>query len=234
MEQLKFALGPYELFAAIIGGFPFLLAGVLIYHPIASLQSLVPVIQNNATVAIAITVVFLSYILGGSVQGMSWRYFLALCKLFKRDHRYFGDVLNPKDPAAVQRASHFDRMTFEERLGHLLQKKLGVAASGDRLDTLLMPYLRQHNLQSVMVAESHLATHIMYRSLSLGMLLIGFILVINLFRVQTLSFEQWILPLIAIAFAYITFHRAVTFKRWHNREILLGFYFTALPKELSP
>ena len=55
MEQLKNSLGPYELFAAIIGGSPFILAGILIYHPVESLAELVPVIQGSGTVAISLT-----------------------------------------------------------------------------------------------------------------------------------------------------------------------------------
>ncbi|MEA5462741.1 hypothetical protein [Leptothoe sp. PORK10 BA2] len=67
MEQLKYSLGPFELFAAIIGGSPFVLAAILLYTPVASLADLVPVIQGNGSsggaVAIALTLVLLSYII---------------------------------------------------------------------------------------------------------------------------------------------------------------------------
>lgn len=232
MEQLKFSLGPYELFAAILGGFPFVLAGFLIYHPIDSLQELIPIIQNNATVAISITVVFISYILGGAIQGITWRYFLFLCNILNRDYRYFGNALVEHNKALAQTltpdATDFKSLEFEARLILLLRQKIGITHQIDHLDGRLAPYLRERQHPSVIVAESHLANHIMYRSLSLGMLLVGAILFINIFRARAFSLELGFLPLAAIGFAIVTFHRSVTFKRWHNREIFLGFYFAAL------
>ena len=39
MDKLKFALGPYEVLASIIGGSPLVLAIFLLYNPSGSLQN---------------------------------------------------------------------------------------------------------------------------------------------------------------------------------------------------
>ena len=44
MDLFKFALGPYEFFAAIIGGVPLVLAIVLLYNPAMSLQDMIGLI----------------------------------------------------------------------------------------------------------------------------------------------------------------------------------------------
>ena len=78
MEQFKFALGPYELFASIVGGLPLTLAICLAYNPTTSLQDIISIIQGNFSTQIAIVFIFFSYILGGLVQGITWKYFLIL------------------------------------------------------------------------------------------------------------------------------------------------------------
>ncbi|MEO1590025.1 MAG: hypothetical protein AAFU71_01910 [Cyanobacteria bacterium J06632_22] len=225
MEQLKLALGPYELFAATIGGTPLLLGCLLLYSPLASLQELVPLIQAYANAAIALVVLLLSYILGTTFSGLTWRYFLKLCALFRQDYRYFGKLLIER--RHTQTGVHPSDRPFEDRLVALLLQEIGPTRKPSLLDAQLMVYLRSHNPACLITAESYQATHIMYRNLSFGLVWMAIIWLINLFRVPALTLEQFLVPIAVLGLAYATFTRAVTFKRWHSREILLGFYFTA-------
>ncbi|MEO0755536.1 MAG: hypothetical protein AAFY78_01535 [Cyanobacteria bacterium J06648_16] len=226
MEQLKLALGPYALFAAIVGGVPLLLGCLSLYNPMASLQEFVPLIQANVSAAIALTMLLISYVLGSTFSGLTWRYFLRLCALFRQDYRYFGNLLVERRKSLNLAAIKLSELDFEDRLVALLSQKIGLPEKSSWLDARLMVYLRSHNPAGLITAESYQATHIMYRNLSFGLVWIALIWLINIFRVSALTLEQFLVLLAALGLAYATFTRAVTFKHWHNREILLGFYFT--------
>lgn len=226
MEQLKYSLGPFELFAAIVGGSPFVVAGFLLYKPVASLADLGPVIQSNGTVAIALTLLFLSYIIGGTIQGLSWRYFLRLCKLFKRSYMYYGTQITDRDQALRQmNPDQPYELEFEDRLVLQLREKIGIPKKLDWMDSRLKAYLRERNSPSVASAESLIASHIMYRNLSLGCLLLLAVSLINAIRLSSLELLL-IAPFLGYI-AYLMFLRAVSFKKWQNRTLLLGFYFSA-------
>ena len=68
MEQLKFALGEYEIFASIVGGSPLVLAIFLICNPSNNFQNLLSTVNNNLSIPVALLIVFFSYILGSLVQ----------------------------------------------------------------------------------------------------------------------------------------------------------------------
>ena len=226
MEQLKYSLGPFELFAAIVGGSPFILTGFLIYNPVSSFADLVPVIRNSGTVAIALTILFLSYIIGGTIQGLSWKYFLCLCKLFRCDYMYFGTQLTDRDQALQKMTPDQSySLEFEDRLVMQLREKIGIPKKLDWMDSRLKAYLRERNSPSVAAADTLIASHIMYRNLSLGCLLLLIVNLVNSVRLSSLELLL-IAPLIGYI-AYLMFLRAVSFKKWQNRTLLLGFYFAA-------
>lgn len=233
MEQLKYTLGPFELFAAIIGGSPFVLAGILLYNPVKTLAELVPLIQQSGTLAIALTILFLSYILGGTVQGLTWRYFLGLCSLFKKDYLFLGDQIPQRHQALQQQTigddvSHLD---FDDRLVLQLSKHIGIPKKLDWMNGRLRAYLRERNSPSVAAADTFIASHIMYRNLSLGCLMLCLVSCINAIRLASLS-PLLIVPFLGYA-AYLMFWQSVSFKKWQNRELILGFYF-ASTKEQPP
>ncbi|MFG6099308.1 hypothetical protein SPB21_28940 [Leptothoe sp. ISB3NOV94-8A] len=232
MEQLKYFLGPFELFASIIGGSPFIVAGFLLYNPVESLADLAPVIQSSGTLAISLTFLFLSYIIGGTVQTLSWRYFLLLCHVFKQEYLYMDSQLRERDKKLKQaELGNTSSLDFEDRLVLQLQQKIGLPKKMRWINARLKAYLRENNSPSVTAAEMHTASHIMYRNLSLGCLILGFVSLINTFRVSSLE-----LLIVAPFFgyvAYLMFRRSVSFKKWQNRELLLGFYF-AVTKEIVP
>lgn len=229
MNQLKFSLGPFELFASIIGGIPLLLASFLLYHPVSSLHELVPIAQRSSSLAIAPAILFVSYLLGATFQGITWNYFKALCKIFKRSYLYFGSRLQDKNKQLLsQVSSTLPTLDFEDRLVLLVREKIGMPPQDSWLDTRLTAYLREHEKQATLsVAERYIATHIMYRTWSFGFCLLSGVLVLNLCRVPIRPLELWLLPIGALIFSYLTFSQALQFKRWNNRELLLGFYFAA-------
>ncbi|MDV3347542.1 hypothetical protein D0962_05430 [Leptolyngbyaceae cyanobacterium CCMR0082] len=232
MEQLKYFLGPFELFAAIIGGSPFIVAGFLLYNPVESLADLAPVIQSSGTLAISFTFLFLSYIIGGTVQTLSWRYFLLLCHVFKQEYLYMDSQLRERDKKLKQaELGNTSSLDFEDRLVLQLQQKIGLPKKMRWINARLKAYLRENNSPSVTAAEMHTASHIMYRNLSLGCLILGFVSLINTFRVSSLELLI-VAPLFGYV-AYLMFRRSVSFKKWQNRELLLGFYF-AVTKEIVP
>ncbi|MEO0351932.1 MAG: hypothetical protein AAF282_17990 [Cyanobacteria bacterium P01_A01_bin.15] len=224
MEQLKYSLGPFELFSAIIGGTPLILAAFLFYNPVASVADLAPIIQNSGSVAIAITLLFLSYIIGGTIQGLSWLYFIRLCKLFQKDYFYYGRLLRNRQQSLAHpnlEQQHFSE--FEERMVLQLQDKVGIPQKLDWMDNRLKAFLRERNSPSVAKAETLIASHIMYRNLSLGCLVLAMVSLINSIRLRTLE-PLLIVPLLGYT-AYLMFLQSVSFKRWHNRTLILGFYF---------
>lgn len=236
MDQLKYSLGPYELFAAIIGGSPFILAGFLIYNPVESLTDLVKVIQTSGAsggaVAIALTILFLSYIIGGTLQGLTWRYFLLLCRLFKREYLYFGNQLIERERALKHRdTQHESSLEFEDRLVLELRQKIGIPKKLDWMNSRLRSYLRERNSPSVAVSDTLIASHIMYRNLSLGCLLLCVVSFVNAIRLGSLE-PLMMIPILGYG-AYLMFWQAVSFKKWQNRELILGFYFSATKETAS-
>lgn len=229
MEQLKFALGPYEIFASIVGGSPLVLGIFLICNPSNNLQDVFLIVKNNLSIPVVLLVVFFSYILGGSIQGITWRYFLFFCKIFRRDYNYFGNMIAEKNVLLTQ-TSEIQApsvLEFEDKLVLLLREKVGIPKNLDWLNARLTAYLKERSSQAVITAESYLANHIMYRNMSFGFLLLPIVLLVNLLRTRLFTFEQPMLILLFLLISYMTFFRSLSFKRWHNRELLLGFYFSA-------
>ncbi|MEM1293610.1 MAG: hypothetical protein AAGH67_19270 [Cyanobacteria bacterium P01_H01_bin.162] len=228
MDQLKFALGPYEIFAGIIGGSPLVFAVFLIFNPAGSLQELFLIFKANLTTLLILLGAFFSYILAGSIQSLSWKYFAFVCDRLGRSYFYFGDMIMQKHaqlPVDKPLGAIAD-MEFEERLVLLLRDRIGIPKQQRWLDDRLASYLKAIGSQAPASAELHLANHIMYRNLSLGFILLAVAFLINLLRMQSSLLNQLIFMALLLFMAYTAFFRALSFKKWHNRELLMGFYFS--------
>jgi multisubunit Na+/H+ antiporter MnhB subunit len=70
--------------------------------------------------------------------------------------------------------------------------------------------------------------------LSFGFLVLALALVANIFRTPSVSFELVTLPLISLILCLSAFRRAVSFRRWRFREILLSFYHLAIGELQNP
>ncbi len=209
MEQFKFALGPYEIFASIVGGSPLVLAIFLIGNPSNNLQNVFLIIKDNLSIPMVFLMAFFSYILGGSIQGITWKYFLFFCKFFNRDYNYFGNMISEKNALFTQEAFTQEdeiqapsALEFEDKLVLLLREKVGIPKNMDWLNSRLTAYLKEHSSQAVITAESYLANHIMYRNMSFGFLLLSIVLLINLLRTQLFIFEQPVLILVSLLISY--------------------------------
>ncbi|MFK8181908.1 MAG: hypothetical protein AB8B99_00945 [Phormidesmis sp.] len=235
MDQFKFSLGPFEFFASIIGGIPLCLAGYFLYSPIDSLKPEWMIFQEGNLVAIAFVALGVSYVISSTLQGFTWQYFRRLSKLFNCNYRYFlGSFIREKQRQlqAMAQPIALDALSFEARLVFLLQKHIGIPEKMHWMDARVTAYMREHNKQAVLNrAERHLAVHIMHRTWSFGFCVLGFVLLLNPFRLAHHSLELWLLPFVAWLFAYFSFAMALSFKRWHNQVLLLGFYFAAMNQD---
>jgi hypothetical protein len=229
MEQLKFSLGPYEIFASIVGGFPLVLAIFLLFNPSHDFQDVFLIVKNNLSIPVVLLIVCFSYILGGSIQGITWKHFLFFCNFFHRDYSYFGNMIAKRNalltPADESKAP--SELDFEDKLVLLLREKVGIPDKMSWINDRLTSYLKERNSPAIVTAESYLANHIMYRNLSFGFLLLPIVLLVNLIRARSFTFEHPVLILLFLLLSYMTFFRSLSFKKWHNRELLLGFYFSA-------
>lgn len=230
MELLKFALGPYELFASVLGGLPLVLATFLLYNPAISLRAWVLLLQSSFSLPLIVLVAFFSYFLGTLIQGFSWKYFLALSRLLNQDFYYLSGPLIATGHARlkdVEANADLTAFEFEDRLILLLREKVGIPKKISWIYSRIYAYLKENGSPSVLSADLYQASHIMLRSISFGMLVVGGVILLNLFRVNAFSWEQLALALAAVALAYVAFLRSSSFKRWHSRDLLLGFYFAA-------
>lgn len=228
MKNFNFTLGPYEIFASAIGGVPLILTIFLIYNPSINSQDVFLTISKNLTLPTVFLTAFLSYILGNLIQGITWKYFLLLCSVFHQDYSYFGSMILDKNNTLpkdrnLEAASDLD---FEDSLVFLLREKIGILKKIDWLNPRLAAYLKERNSPSIATVESYLANHIMHRNMSFGFLLLPIVLFINLLRTQNFTFEQPILAASFLFISYLTFFRSFSFKKWQNRELLFGFYFS--------
>lgn len=226
MEQFKFSLGPYELFASIIGGLPLSLAMYLMINPTLGIGKAIETLPKSFSVQTAILLATLSYILGGVIQGITWRYFLFLCKAFRQDYHYFKDLqARIKFIEDLGENINTKTLDFEDKLILLLRQKIGIPQKIDWIIPRLTSYLKEHNRPSAITGESMMASHIMYRNISFGLLILDLTVLFNLFSTRTFVIEGLVFILLSTALAYMAFFRSLSFKRWHEREIIFGFYF---------
>lgn len=230
MELLKFALGPYELFASILGGMPLVLAIFLLYNPAISLRAWVLLLQSSFSLPLIVLLAFFSYFLGMLMQGFTWKFFLALSKLLNRDFYYLRSQLIAANYARlkeVEASADLAAFEFEDRLILLLREKIGIPENVSWIYARIYAYLKEKGSPAVISADVYQASHIMLRNISFGLLVVGGVILLNLLRIKVFSWEQLVLAGAAIALAYVAFLRSSSFKRWHSRDLLLGFYFAA-------
>lgn len=229
MEQIKFALGEYEIFACIVGGSPLVLVIFLICNPSSNIQTLFSIINSNLSIPLALLIVFLSYILGGAVQGITWKYFLFLCKFFRLDYSYLRATISERDALLPQPSDiqTLKALEFEDKIVVLLRERIGIPKDVDWLNHRLTAYLKERSSLAVITAESFMANHIMYRNMSFGCLLLSLVILFNMLRTWLFTFDQLVLILSFLLISYLTFFRSLSFRRLNIRELLLGFYFSA-------
>jgi hypothetical protein len=229
MDQLKFSLGPFELFSSILAGAPLLLAGFLLYRPVAGMRELLAILKDSSSFSIAVAVVLSCYLIGALTQGVSWRYFRFVAKAFRIDYGDSGRRALKKmgELQPEQSAAAIESQEFEDRLAALLHKKFGAIKQLNVLDSRLISYVRLHSLPTAAVAESYLAQHIMFRALSFGFLLLAPVLTATAFRTPNFTKEEILLPCVSLLLSVAAFQRAISFRRWRYRELLHTFYHLA-------
>jgi hypothetical protein len=234
MDQLKFSLGPFELFSSILAGAPLLVAGFLIYRPVSGMRELITILKDNSSFSLAVGVVLSSYLLGSLIQGISWRYFLYACKAFKIDYGNIGRQVMWKMREIKSAVDGAEPVEFEDRLAALALRKIGMIDRLSVLDSRLIAFVRLHSLPTAAIADSYLAQHIMFRAVSFGFLILVPILAVNAYRTPNFSKEEILLPFFLLLFSIAAFQRAVSFRRWRYRELLYTFYHLASGEQQKP
>jgi hypothetical protein len=170
-----------------------------------------------------------SYILGGSMQGITWKYFLFICKLFRLEYSYFDNMISEQNAqfAQLSKIPAPSGLDFEDKLVILLRENVGIPKNMDWLNSRLTAYLKARASQAVVSADSYMANHIMYRNMSFGFLILPIVVSFNLLRTRLFMLDQLALILLFLLISHLTFFRSVSFKKWNGRELLLGFYFSA-------
>ena len=155
---------------------------------------------------------------------------MILCQIFRQDYRYFGNMIEDKNKSIkdIDETTDVKTLDFEDKLILLLREKIGIPKKISWMSARLTSYLKEHNRPSLITAESFQATHIMYRNISFGSLILSITILVNLFKVGQFSFYSLSFIILSIGLSLIAFLRSISFKKWHEREILLGFYFAAI------
>ena len=89
MNQLKYSLGPFEVFSSFISGLPLLLSFYILYNREFSLARFNSTILMNSSFADLLLLTLISYVLGALISGISYPYFKFMGKLLGRDFLYF-------------------------------------------------------------------------------------------------------------------------------------------------
>lgn len=218
MERPQIQLGPFEVFSAAVGGIPTVAAGSLIYFPSVSAHDLFAQFIGASSLTSALLTLLLCYVAGVAMSGPSWRYFVHSCSLLSADYRYLrdgalDDVGGADDPIA-------------EALVPMVTAKFGSPSTSSKLDGRVWAYMTEHGrMEVIKQAEVHQAMHIMARNLSVGFLFLAVALAINATTSSSWSFSTALAISGSLTIVFTTLMRAVSFKKWHNRGLLLGFYF---------
>ncbi|MCL1492076.1 MAG: hypothetical protein M1G31_15185 [Pseudanabaena sp. Salubria-1] len=73
----------------------------------------------------------------------------------------------------IDKITDVKTLDFEDKLILLLREKIGIPKKISWMNARLTSYLKEHNRPSLITAESFQATHIMYRNISFGSLILS-------------------------------------------------------------
>ena len=225
MNRAQIKLGPFEVFASTVGGVPLVAAGLLLFADSRTAPQVFGGIID-APLTSALLLLLLCYIAGTALSNLSWRFFRRICSLLSLDYRYLRDVVledaaNSEDQISVQ-------------IVPMISDKFGAPFNRNSLDARVRAYLVEHNRAEVLaLAEMHQALHIMARNLSLGFVVLAVALAFNATQSSSWSYLTLVSVAASLAAASMTLLRAASFKLWHSRGLLLGFYFAETEMRLA-
>lgn len=221
MQRPQIQLGPFEAFAAIVGGLPFIAAAMLVYEPQTTPDEMFTALVSDATFASLVVLLLSSYIVGSVASATTYGYFTTVSKWLKLDYRYLRDgVLEDADRTVESQDEMGPSLTV------LVARRLGSPGGPGRLDGRVAAYLLARNKHDALKrADTHLAMHIMSRNLSLGFVLLAIALTINAAISSPPFVSSLLLILVSLVVAFGMIYRSVQYKRWNSRTLLLAFYF---------
>jgi len=238
MDQFKVSIGPFELFSYFISGLPLLLALYIWYFPLFTIEQIGAEFLKYSSLSILLIIVVASYLLGALLSGFTWRYFKVLHLVFKfmikHEHEYVEKALLKGLNEIKEKLSkeQFFSLTYEDRLAYMVKQLIGSAKHRWVL-ARLMSFLRQNGVVIAAIADSYIANHIMYRSLSFGFLMLTIALIRSVVLKGIIWDHHTFYSIITLIFSIMAFLRSITFKHWWAREILTGFYSIAIKDYLD-
>lgn len=238
MNPLKFSLGPYDLFGAIISGLPILFGIDLIYYQ----WNLGEILRSVAELDLQhlLVGVILSYLLGSMMSGLTWFYFHRVCHLFKKHYDDAeGRLLSKmKDLEGEMSPEEFEKASFKERLAYMVKRRI-CDTEINGVNNRLLPLLRQEAPAIAANADQFMALKIMFRNLSFGLLVLFAMLTGYGVTEAVIDmdgqgfFLHLLIGLVCLGLSILAFSRALTFRGFWGRQVLVGFYQVSLDKYLE-
>jgi hypothetical protein len=233
MDKLNVSIGPFELFSSLISGLPVLISALLWFYPTVDIDTINATLAKYSSLTMIILVIIASFIIGNLISGFTWRV-LAICvKVFrfmiKRDLLRIERLLlgNLEETSSQLNRKEFLSLDFKGRLAYMVKRLIGGTELAFVCNNLL-PYLRQNATANAAAADAYIAMHIMLRNLWFGFLLLTIVLIRSAIIESAIVSAYTVLAIIVFVFSLAAFHRALVFKGWWSREILIGFYHHAL------
>ena len=224
METFKYSIGPFEIFSSFISGIPIVFASYLLFIPKAKLS--LDTLILKATFSNLMLLIILCYLVGGVISGISYPYFKIFSKILKRDYLLIEkSFLRNIDKVRNEYSKEeFNELILEDRIAYLTKIYIGTCKLSWVNDRIL-PYIRLKNWAMAQNAQNHIAFNIMYRNLSFGFLILTISILIFLFFNKAFTFFNIIFPILTFVISLLAISRALTFRLWYSREILLTFYY---------
>lgn len=225
MDQFKYSVGPFEVFSGFASGLPFLLVIYIGNIGKFDFGDFTTDVLMNTSISKLILIALISYLVGGLVSGISYRYFKLAGRLFKKDYLHLEKVIleDWNKPFKELSSEEFKDLDFQKRLVYLIKKRFGQPKLS-LVNDYILPYLRQHSAANAVKSESFIALNIMYRNLSLGFLFLSVTFLYLVFKESEFLNINILYFFASLLLAILTLLRAYTFRNWWTRETLLSFH----------
>jgi hypothetical protein len=226
MDQLKFSLGPREIFSMLFSGIPLLLGIYVLMTPTNELSNVDLNALNNISITSFLAIIIASSILGGLISGITWNYFKIISKIFRIDYsKLEKKLLESFDEININiKKEEFLNLNYNKRLTYMIKQHIGPETKEPWANFRFLPYIREFGGSLINTIDYHNATHIMYRNLSFGFLIVIVTSIIRLLTSPSIFYIYLSIASVALILSIVAFLRAIVHRHWWVREGLNGFY----------
>lgn len=226
MDQLKFSLGPHEIFSMFFSGIPLMLSIYILMTPANELSKVNLNVLNNISLTSFLGIIIASSILGGLISGITWIYFKVISRVFRVDYSKLEKKLleNFDTINIIINKEDFLKLNYNDRLTYMIKHHIGAGSKFPWANFRLLPYVRKVGGSIIDTIDYQIATHLMYRNLSFGFLLVSVTSIIRLLTTPSIFFIYLSIASIALILSIVAFLRAIVHRQWWVRDGLNGFY----------